>query len=161
MSHKIRVSSRSIIIQDNKILLICFGNGLYYNFPGGGIEKHETAKQAVVREVLEESGLTVDVGELVFSLEYEPFNCGYSYGDGHHISFFFRCYVNNSIAPAEPSHTDVSPDDESITSAAEWVSLSELHTVNFIPPIYDSLMKYIETGVFSPSYWAEDAHLEK
>ena len=38
----------------------------------GGIEEGETAKQAVVREVMEESGLTVKVGELVFSLEYEP-----------------------------------------------------------------------------------------
>ena len=69
MSYKIRVSSRAIIFNDDKVLLNCFGNGLYYNFPGGGIEEYETAKQAVAREVLEESGLTVDVGELVFSLE--------------------------------------------------------------------------------------------
>ena len=74
-SYKIRISSRAIIIHDGKILLNCFKDGLYYNFPGGGIEKNETAKQAAHREVLEETGLAVDVGELVFSLEYEPFNC--------------------------------------------------------------------------------------
>jgi 8-oxo-dGTP pyrophosphatase MutT (NUDIX family) len=71
MYYKIRVSSRAIILNDDKILLICFGNGLYYSFPGGGIEEHETATQAVVREVMEETGLTVKVGDLVFSLEID------------------------------------------------------------------------------------------
>jgi len=155
-SYKIRVSSRAIIINDDKILLICFGNGLYYNFPGGGIEKNETAKQAVVREVLEESGLSVDVGELVFSLEYEPFNSNYKHGESHHISFFFRCFLNHDTAPVKPSHTDTNPDDNTITSVAKWVALSELHTINFVPPVCEPLMKYIETGFFSPLFWAED-----
>jgi len=157
-SYKIRVSSRAIIIHDNKILLNCFGNGLYYNFPGGGIEKNETAKQTVIREVLEESGLTVDVGELVFSLEYEPFNCSYRYGEDHHISFFFRCFLNHSVAPVEASHTDTNPDDETITSIAKWIPLSVLHTINFVPMVYEPLMKYIETGIFTPSFWSEDNH---
>jgi len=157
-SYKIRVSSRAIIIHDNKILLNCFGNGSYYNFPGGGIEKNEAAKQAVIREVLEESGLTVDVGELVFSLEYEPFNFNYKYGEDHHISFFFRCFLNHDAAPVEASHTDTNPDDETITSIAKWIPLSELHTINFIPMVYEPLMKYIETGNFTPSFWGEDNH---
>ena len=69
MNYKIRVSSRAIIFKDDKVLLNCFGNSLYYNFPGGGIEEFETVKQAVVREVFEESGLTIDVGELVLRID--------------------------------------------------------------------------------------------
>lgn len=159
MSYKIRVSSRAIIINEDKILLNCFGNGLYYNFPGGGIEENETAKQAVVREVMEESGLTVDVGELVFSLEYEPKSCKYCFGDAHHISFFFRCYINKNVSPQMPSHTDINPDDPFITSEAKWISLSDLNKIPVVPKICDPLMKYIETGVFSPSFLAECEHM--
>lgn len=37
-----RVSGRAVIIEDGKILLNKFRNGLYYNFPGGGVEDGET-----------------------------------------------------------------------------------------------------------------------
>ena len=160
MGYKIRVSSRAIIIREDKILLNCFGNGLYYNFPGGGIEENETAKQTVMREVMEESGLTVEVGELVFSLEYEPKSCNYCFGsDAHHISFFFRCYLNNDVPSQTPSETDTNPDDPSITVEAKWISLSDFDKINVFPKINKPLIKYIETGVFTPSFWAECEHL--
>ena len=157
-SYKIRVSSRAIIIHDNKILLNCFGDGLYYSVPGGGVEKNETLKMAAVREVLEESGLTIDIGELMFTLEYEPLSCNYSYGDGHHISFFFRGFLNSSISPVSASQPDTNPDDETITSVAKWIPLSELHAINLVPKINNELKKYIETGVFEPLFWGENEH---
>ena len=178
MSHKIRVSSRAIVVNEDKILLNCFGNGIYYNFPGGGIEENETAKQAVVREVMEEAGFTVTVGELVFSLEFEPKSCNESSNyrgnqadivspscpcrncaGTHHISFFFRCYLNTDIPPQIPSETDINPDDPSITSQAKWVPLSEMSKINLVPKICDPLTKYLETGVFAPSFWAECEHI--
>lgn len=157
-SYKIRVSSRAIILHEDKLLLNEFGGGKYYNFIGGGIEANETAKQAVIREVMEESGLSVNVGDLVFSLEYEPKSCDYFYGNGHHISFFFRCYWNEDIQPKIISHPDVNPDDSTITSVATWIKLSELHAINLIPKIREPLMDYIKTGVFIPSFWSECEH---
>jgi len=159
MRYKIQVSSRAVIVNEDKILLICFGNELYYNFPGGGIEENETAKQAVAREVMEETGLTVKVGDLVFSLEYEPKSCNYFSDDMHHISFFFRCYLNHDVPAQSAYHTDVNPDDPSITSEAKWVSLSDLDKVNIVPKVCTPLLKYIDTGIFIPSFWAECEHL--
>jgi 8-oxo-dGTP pyrophosphatase MutT (NUDIX family) len=158
MGFKMRVRSAAILIHEDKILLTEFGGGKYYNFTGGGIEENETAKQAVAREVMEESGLTVDVGELVFTLEYEPKSCGYYYGDSPSVSLFFRCYLDTGIPPQVPSHPDVSPDDPAITSIAKWIPLSELERIPFIPPIYESLMRYLETGVFTPSFWESNIH---
>jgi len=158
-SYKIRVSARAIILDADNILLCEFGGGQYYNFIGGGIEKNETAKQAVVREIMEESGLTADVEELVFSLEYEPMSCDYSGGKDHHISFFFRCNINKNVPPQKPSHTDVNPDDPTITSTAKWIPITELSNINVVPKISKSLIRYFETGIFSPLFWAENEQL--
>lgn len=54
-----RPSARGIIIKDGKIAMIHSLKYDYYKFPGGGIEKNEDKKNALVREVLEEAGLTV------------------------------------------------------------------------------------------------------
>ncbi len=54
-----RPSARGIIIRNGKAAMIHSLKYDYYKFPGGGIEPGETAVQAMIREVREESGLTV------------------------------------------------------------------------------------------------------
>ena len=53
-----RHACRGIIIKDKKVALVKSNLG-YYKFPGGGIEKNESKKEALIREVLEETGLQV------------------------------------------------------------------------------------------------------
>ena len=152
MGYKTRIRAAAFLIHEDKILLTEFGGGKYYNFTGGGVEENETVKQAVAREVMEEAGLTVEVGDLVFTLEYEPKSCNYEHGNNGCITLFFRCYLNTKIPPQIPSHTDVNPDDPSITSVCKWIPISELNKIYFVPPIYESLMNYIKTGVFNPPF---------
>ena len=52
-----RPSAYGIVIRENKILLLKQTNG--YDLPGGGMELGEIPEEAVVREVWEETGLTV------------------------------------------------------------------------------------------------------
>ena len=54
-----RPSARGIIIKDGKVAMIHSTMYDYYKFPGGGIEAGESPVQAMIREVKEESGLTV------------------------------------------------------------------------------------------------------
>ena len=54
-----RPSARGVIIKDGKVAMIHSALYDYYKFPGGGIEEGETPIQAMIREVKEESGLTV------------------------------------------------------------------------------------------------------
>ncbi len=54
-----RPSARGIIIKDGKVAMVHSIKYGYYKFPGGGIEATENKKQALIREVLEETGLIV------------------------------------------------------------------------------------------------------
>lgn len=50
-----RPSAYAVVIKDGRVLLLKQKTG--YDLPGGGIEFGETAEEAVVREVFEESGI--------------------------------------------------------------------------------------------------------
>lgn len=54
-----RPSARAIIIKDGKIAMVYSKKYNYYKFPGGGIEADECMEDALIREVLEETGLCV------------------------------------------------------------------------------------------------------
>lgn len=54
-----RPSARAIIVKDGKIAMVHSKKYNYYKFPGGGIEAAESMEDALIREVLEETGLCV------------------------------------------------------------------------------------------------------
>ena len=54
-----RPSARGIIVRDGKLALVYSRKEKYYKFPGGGIQSGEDKKTALIREVREETGLTV------------------------------------------------------------------------------------------------------
>ena len=54
-----RPSVRGIILKDGKIAMMHSKKYDYYKLPGGGIEEGESLEETLIREVREESGLTV------------------------------------------------------------------------------------------------------
>lgn len=54
-----RIAVRAIIIQDQKIALIKSNRYQECKFPGGGMEAEETHRACLIREVLEETGLSI------------------------------------------------------------------------------------------------------
>lgn len=54
-----RPSARGIIIVDGKVAMVHSRKYDYYKFPGGGIQADESMEEALIREVLEETGLRV------------------------------------------------------------------------------------------------------
>ena len=62
-----------------------------FDLPGGFIDMHETAEQAVCREVLEETGLRIDSVHYLFSI---PNIYVYSDFEVHTVDMFFRCKTN-------------------------------------------------------------------
>ena len=94
-----RPSARGIIIKDGKIAMVHSRKYDYYKFPGGGIEGNERKEDALIREVLEETGLCV-VKESITE-----------YGQVHRIqkgtkgdifvqdNYYFLCSVEDDIRP--------------------------------------------------------------
>ena len=69
MSIPHRIAAGGIIIRNNRVLLVRYRNadgGTYLVGPGGALEDHENAFQAVARETREETGLTVYPRKVLF-----------------------------------------------------------------------------------------------
>jgi 8-oxo-dGTP diphosphatase len=72
-----RVAAYALIVDADRILLTWYVGGQHakacWTMPGGGVEYDESLQQAVAREVLEETGYTVDVGgPLAVNASTEP-----------------------------------------------------------------------------------------
>lgn len=62
MDKPVRKAVRCYLIKDNKVVAIKYKTGKkrgYYDIPGGKIEEGETPKQTAIREVMEETGLSI------------------------------------------------------------------------------------------------------
>jgi len=59
----------AIIRQADRILLNRFGGDSFWALPGGAIESGEFSTDALVREMREELGVTVEIGRLVWVVE--------------------------------------------------------------------------------------------
>ena len=85
-----------------------------WEFPGGKIEENETAKEAVIREIHEELGATVRVGDIIDTIEYD-------YPTFHLSMDCFWCEVISGelkLLEAED---------------AKWLSKNELDSVDWLP----------------------------
>jgi ADP-ribose pyrophosphatase YjhB (NUDIX family) len=75
-----------LIVQDGNVLLIRRGKQPYkdhWSLPGGGVERGERLREAAKREVLEETGLDVEVGLVAgYREEIHP--------DGHYVVLAFH-----------------------------------------------------------------------
>ena len=60
----IRDSARAIIQKDGRLAMVYAASLGLYKFPGGGIEPGEDHGQTLMREVAEETGLTVDLSTI-------------------------------------------------------------------------------------------------
>ncbi|MEV0107216.1 NUDIX domain-containing protein [Nocardia sp. NPDC050799] len=133
----------SALVQDDqgRILLIRRSDNGKYSVPGGGLEAGETVVQAVVREVREETGIEVDVTELVgvFSNPEHVI----AYDDGEVRQEFSICFR------AQPIGGKLRTSEES--SEVEWVRPAELSERDIHPSILLRIQKGLE-GSDSPYF---------
>ena len=152
-----RLSARALIIKDGKILLNEFDNGDYYNLPGGGVELDESLKDAVKREVLEESGMSVHINEMVYIYEYNPVRDGHRYGAKGALSHVFRCEEDHNIERLLPTELDTDPSGTSVSTGCKWIPIEDLKKIHLEPKINDIILKDYENKSFTTKF-LEDIH---
>ena len=112
----------AIIMKDGKLLMVGNERANYLYSVGGRIKFGETAEEAIVREVFEETGVKMEIDRLGFVYE------NYFYGDApsnlgkliYEISFFFYMKVPSDFAPISESFTE-----DNSKEHLKWVSLDE------------------------------------
>ena len=115
----------AVIIEDNKILLTRQWDG--YSLIGGGVEKGETIEESIVREVKEETGLTITPDKIIHQAT-TFFKRNAEAQANQSIQLYFthsqiHGQINNdSITDSEKTYTNSIP---------EWVDLSEIDNINF------------------------------
>ena len=139
----INIRVGAIILKDEKFLMV--GNNIrpeYLYSVGGRIKFGETAEEAVIREVYEETGVRMEVDRLGF------INENYFYGDAesnlgkliYEISFFFYMKVPDDFEPECNSFTEddheeflkwIAPDDQ-VKFYPEFFRTELLHPVNVV-----------------------------
>ncbi|WP_421905603.1 NUDIX domain-containing protein [Mameliella sp.] len=86
-----RIACRAVILQDNRLLLVNAWPGNTSDLwcaPGGGVEPHSSLPDNLAREVLEETGLRVDVGAPCLVNEFHDPARGF-----HQVEIFFRARI--------------------------------------------------------------------
>lgn len=100
-----------------KIFATARGYGDYkgqWEFPGGKIEPGESPQQALIREIQEELDASIEVGELIGTIEYD-------YPTFHLSMDCFQCVVSDGEIILKEAE------------AARWLSKDELYSVDWLP----------------------------
>ena len=112
----------AIIMKDGKLLMVGNERANYLYTVGGRIKFGETAEEAIVREIIEETGVKMEIDRLGFVHE------NYFYGDAptnlgkliYEISFYFYMKVPSDFAPISESFTEDNSREHLL-----WVALDE------------------------------------
>lgn len=91
----------------SRVLLVRQATDKLWSTPGGVIEPDETPATAVVREVLEETGLNVAIVRLMGVFGGPAFVVDYPNGDrSQYVSTIFECAVRGGSAAPDGEETD-------------------------------------------------------
>lgn len=140
MTRPIRLAARAIILHENRLLLVNAwkNHDKLWCAPGGGAEPHQSLHENLIREIHEETGLTVRVGEPCLVNEFHD-----PYGSFHQVDIYFRC----EILSGDPFGDWTDP--EGVVSKRRWVTREELAFQNVKP---DSLAAVAWNDPDAPAY---------
>jgi 8-oxo-dGTP pyrophosphatase MutT (NUDIX family) len=120
----LRPAAYALIIHEGKLLLLKMRHTGKYHLPGGGIHIGERMEQTLKREVLEETGIEIDLVRFAHFEEvffyYDPSDRAY-----HGLHFYFLC---------RPTTFKLLADDMLKDESAEqprWKEILDLHPTEF------------------------------
>ena len=126
MEHHIETIARGVCVIDGKVLLCLPKDRSYSYLPGGHIEFGETGREALVREMKEETGLDATAGELLGVVESSFVQKGEKHCE---INLIYRMGIGDwgsGIGDRVKSCED--------WICFDWVECDKIDSVNLLPP---------------------------
>ncbi len=125
MTGRVRVAVRGIVLRDDRLLIVNAYPGDESDLwcaPGGGAEPGLSLPDNLIREVHEETGLTVRVGPPCLVNEFNDPGSGF-----HQVDVYFRCDIESGDL------TEGWTDPEGIVTRRRFVTREELARLRHKP----------------------------
>lgn len=120
-----RLAVRALILDQDKLLLVnAFGGGVsdLWCAPGGGVEKHSSLADNLIREVHEETGLDIAVDAPCMVNEFHDPKFGF-----HQVDIYFRARIIGG-------HIDPNwRDPEGIVTERRFFAREDLSAIRYKP----------------------------
>ncbi len=124
MSRPPRTAVRAVILHQDRLLLVnaYAGRTDLWCAPGGGVEAHASLHDNLIREVFEETGLTICVGTPCLVNEFHDVE-----RDFHQIDIYF--HANITQGTLDPDWAD----PEGIVTHRRWVTKDQAQDMHVKP----------------------------
>lgn len=134
---KLFVATKAFVKFDNKILILResskYDDGVNagcFDVPGGRVEPGQRFDKSLLREINEETGLDVEMGNPFFSDEWRPIVNGEEW---QIVGTYFICIANNSKVILSDDHDEFA-----------WIDPREWEKYNLIPNLSSAFKTYLK-----------------
>lgn len=120
-----RLAARALILSEDRLLLVNAypeGRSDLWCAPGGGAEVGQSLHQNLIREIWEETGLTISVGAPCLINEFHDPRRGF-----HQVDLYFRCTIVAGAISREWRDT------EGVVTERRFFSRAEMAQIRFKP----------------------------
>ena len=130
-----RIRPAALIIENNHVLLLSYHYeaGTKFALPGGNVDSGENFDQTVRRELEEELGIEVEVGEMI------------AVGQVHATTDYDACLhvlfegdIVGGIPALQPGETTAND--------LVWVPVDKMAELNIYPAFNDAILDFVHTG---------------
>lgn len=137
-----RYRAAAIIIEDEYVLFASNEKEKYYYSIGGGVHMGESAEEAVIREVYEETGVKYEIERLAFI--HENFFIGDGSLDGkecHEIAFYFLMKPRGTRKLNSNSYT------QGVKENMYWLPINKLEEYRAYPMFFREKLNNLKDGI--------------
>ena len=137
-----RYRAAAIIIEDEYVLFASNEKEKYYYSIGGGVHMGESAEEAVIREVYEETGVKYEVERLAFI--HENFFVGDGSLEGkqcHEIAFYFLMKPRGTRKLNSNSYT------QGVKENMYWLPINKLEEYRAYPMFFRDKLNKFKDGI--------------
>lgn len=132
------ISQKALIVQQEKMLVLMLPDG-QWELPGGLLDFGEELKSGLIREVMEETGLAVEVLTVVEASQHQSTRFMLRDERALHMNFViiaFVCSVTGGDFRLSHEHQDY-----------RWVTREELRPLPIAPNSQAAIARYLSTNI--------------